>query len=662
MRALTAALVTALLIIVAGALPVAADDDGLRFEASTTYELQPEGERVRVSMDVSLTNLLRDRGNQFFYFDQIGVPVLAEATNVAAQRVGGGALSASVRPTDDPEWSTLIVGLSPVLRYQQPQRLRLTYDLPNLAPRSTGWTRATEAYASFLVHAVGDPGRTDVTVVVPTDYSDLHAGGAPMSRSRSDGNWVYSAAGIAEPEEWWAILAARNDELLAEREAAVAGHPAVLRYWPGDDEWADFAEEMVTTGVPVLEQLIGRPWPVEGQLQITESSAPHAYGYGGWYDTASNQIEVSDELEPALMLHELAHAWFNHHLTPEAWFLEGLAELYAHRALAELEGSAPSPEPLPDGHPGAQPLLSWVQVPFESTEADEYAYGTAWWLLDQIYDEIGAASMAAVITAVAEREISYRSDREPEEVSGQVDWRRILDLLVEVGGSDAVPDLFREHVITPDDEVLLDERDAARSSYAEFIAGSGGWNAPLEVREAMTRWRFDEVDDLTAVAARVLEHRDHVLAVIGEFGVAELPALEETYQSEAMVSDLVAESEEYVEISAVIAEARDAGTGAAGLLAEIGLLGTDVQGGLGAAATALAAGDLDAARSASGDVLDDVQQAPAIGAVLVGQVVVAAGLFWPLRGLRKRRLRTEASAVGSDPWQTDEPFSSLSNR
>lgn len=539
-RAFTVTVVSALMIVLPGPVTAAADD-GLQLAASTTYELQPDAGRVRVSMDVSLTNLLADRGNEYYYFDRIGIPVLAEATNVSAERVGGGGLAASVQGSNDPLWSTLTVRLSPVLRYHQPQQLRISYDLPGLPPRSENWTRATEAYALFLTYAIGDPGLADVTVVVPSGYTELDAGGTSMDRRLSGGNWVYSATGIAEPEEWWAIFAARNDDLLSERQLSVGDHDAVLRYWPDDHGWADFAEETVGSGIPVLEDLIGLPWPVEGELEITESSAPHAYGYGGWYHAGSDTIEVSDELDQVVMLHELAHAWFNRGFSVEAWFLEGLAELYAHQALAALEGSAPAPERPSASRPGALPLASWEQVPFESNDHDEYVYAAAWWLLDRIYAEIGAAAMADVVAAAADKEVSYRSDLEPESMSSRVDWRRILDLFVEVGGSAAAVDLYREYVVSADDAELLDERETARATYADLVEAAQGWSAPLELREAMTLWDFDEVDEFVAASGQVLAHRDDVLAVLGDLGISELPALEDTYQGAALIADVIAE-------------------------------------------------------------------------------------------------------------------------
>lgn len=663
-RAITAAFVAALAIIVAApSSSVAAPEDGLRFEVETTYDVRPDEGRIRVTMDIALTNLMPDQGDRFFYFDRIGIPVLAEATNASAERAGSGSLSTGMETTDDPMWSLLNVRLSPVLRYGQPQRVEVRYDLPDLPPRSDGWTRVSDAYASFLVHAVGDPDLTDVTVLVPRTYTTLEAGGAELDREMFGDRWRYTATAIAEPEEWWVVFAARDDDLLDTRQVSADGRSVAVRSWPGDEQWAGFAEEMVSAGIPVLERLIGRPWPVSRELTVTESSAPHAHGYGGWYDSATDTIEVSDELDPVVMLHELSHAWFNERLTSERWFLEGLAELYAHRALAELDGSAPSPDAPSADHPGAQPLVSWQQEPFDSADADDYVYAAAWWLLDQIYAEVGADAMAEVLSAAADREISYPApNRAAEEVSGRVGWQRLLDLLHDVGGSEAVLDMYREYVLEPDQLAELDDRDAARAKYADFVDASDGWAAPYQLRAAMTLWRFDEVDGLIDRAGHVLAQRAQIVGVTAALGVDELPALAESYQAAVSIDDVAAEAAAYVDAAEVIAAAQRREDGLSGLVSEIALLGTDVDGMLAAVAQELADGDPDGAAASAARVRAKVEQAPVIGSVLLAQVLVAAAAFAPLRRWRKRRTDRRVVTVSSDSWPSDEPYSSPSIR
>lgn len=662
-RALVAvAAATVLAVPVAGvlAVPAGADpNDGLRFEATVTYEVQPEQERVLVTADISVTNELPDRGTMYYYFTEVGIPVLAEAANTSARRVGGGVLQTSMASTGQPQWSMLTVRLSPALLYPETQRLQVSYVLPNLPPRSDGWTRVSPAYASFPIFPVGDPGLASVRVVVPDDYGKVEIGGGPMETSRSEDEVVYTASEIADPEAWVAVLAARTDDLLEERTVSDGGRTVVLRSWPGDDEWAGFVEGLVRDGIPVLEELIGRAWPVEGELEIIESATPHALGYGGWYDTRTDEIEVGAQLDAQTVLHELSHAWFNEDLGPEGWLIEGLAELYAYRTLDRLQGDAPEPEQVSPDDADAQPLAEWVQSAREPTAEDRYAYQASWWVLDRVMDEVGGDAMSAALEAGFASEIPYQGDPEPERVTGVVDRRRMLDLLQEVAGSAAAVELYTDYVLPADERDLLAERAEARSAYGDLVAAGAGWTPPLELRESMTYWEFDEVGALIDEAEEALESRDAVLDAVDRLGaeVDALPALEVRYEAADDVGAVAAEAAEYRAVAASMSGVRDTPDGLPGALAEVGLFGTDVDGRLDTAAAALAAGELDEARAASDRLARDVEQAPVIGAVVLGEVLFGAGLWWPLRNLRKRR---GSAAIGSEPCPTDAPSSSLS--
>lgn len=667
-RVVLSALATAFLIVIAGVTPAGAEpDEGIRIEGSVTYQVQPDHERVRVTLDVRLTNLTPDRGLMYYYFDQIGVPAPAEAANVSARRVGGGTLTTGFERTEDPHWRMLTVRLSPVLRYGAPQQLEITYDLPNLEPRSDGWTRATPAFATFLVVPYGDRGHADVEIIVPESYEDVHIGGAAMSSSKDGGNRVYTAAGIDEPEEWWAIVAARDGSLLEQREIEVGDHMAVLKYWPEDDEWAEFATEVVSMGIPELEDLIGRPWPVEDELEIVESGVPHAYGFGGWYDTSSNVVEVGDALDAQVMLHELSHAWFDHDLGPERWFGEGLAELYSNLALERMGRDFEQAEEVPADHDHALPLAAWAEAVREAPEEDEYAYPASWWVISEIYDEIGTEAFAEALASGFDSTIPYVGATEPEIVRGIVDWRRTLDLLEVVGGSTDASELYKAYVIDADDAGLLAERAEAREIYDEFGAGSAGWGAPYELREAMTYWQFDEVSELVDSAAQVLEVRDEILGELQAVGVGELPALREAYAGARPISDALAEAELYAEVAGVLADAQDRPSGVSGLFAQIGLSGVDADARIAVAADELSSGEVERARAAADAVLADVERAPLIGAIVVGEVVVGLVLFLPLRSITRRRRHRQRrlhrrlqAAIGSDPWPNDESSSSLS--
>lgn len=667
-RAFLAVIFTVLLlsvpVVAANADPVA---EGLRFESDVTYRLEPDEERVRVTMEVALTNQTPDRGNMYFYFDRIAVPALREASNVSATSSGGSSLRVDVADAEEPILSVLTVWLPGQLRYGQTQRLTLTYDLPDQPPRSEGRTRATDAYASFDVFPFADPGLASVTVVVPDSYR-VEVGGVGMSRETDGDAFVYSESGIEDPWEWWARFAARDDDLLDERSVELGGAPAVLRYWPGDDEWADFVEETAGEGVPVLEELTGLPWPDSRELEIVESSAPDAHGYLGWYNSAEHVVEVGDGLDAQLVLHELSHVWFNDELVEERWIAEGLAELYSHAALEHIEGSAPQAEEV-DGD--VEPLVSWRPMSGAPDESDVHAYRTAWWLFQEVHSEIGTEAMAEVLGAAAATEIPYRAG-EPEAVPGRVDWRRVLDLLQEVGGSELAVELYEDHVLPDDDLDVLEDRSEARASYARLAEAGSGWAPPFELRNAMTMWQFSEVDDLVATAERVLDARAEIVAVTADLGVDELPALRDAYESARDVDALSVETAAYVDVAAALAEADEVAAGSGGVrgvLSRIGLTGARVPDRLADAASALGAGDLDGADAAAERALADAERSALVGGVVLVEVLAGAVLAFPLRrlarpqrrrGRRRRVPRVDPEPVGSASWSNDEPSSSPS--
>lgn len=660
MRVVLGLAVVALLTILPGAVPAAAEpEDGIRVQGAVRYEVLPDDERIRVTIDVTLTNLTPDRGLTYYYFDRIGIPAPAEAANVSARRVGGGTLSTGWESTEDPQWRVLITRLSPVLRYGSPQQLEISYDLPDLEPRSDGWTRATPAFATFLVVPYGDRGHADVEIVVPDSYEDVHVAGAELSSSKDGDTTVYTATDIDAPEEWWAIVAARDGSLLEEREVEVGDHTALLKYWPGDDEWAEFASDVVATGIPQLEFLIGRPWPVEDELEIVESGIPHAYGFGGWYDSSSDVIEVGDALDAQLMLHELSHAWFNEEFGRERWFGEGLAELYSNLALERMDREFQEAEEVSTEHEHALPLATWEEVVREAPEEDQYAYPAAWWVISEIYDEIGQQGLQRALASGFDSTIPYVGNTEPEIVRGVVDWRRTLDLFEVVGGSTNAGELYETYVIAEDDAALLDERAEARAVYDEFVAASAGWGAPRELREAMAYWEFDGVSGFIDSARQVLTLRDEVLAALQDVGVTEIPTLAEVYAGARPISDAVEEAQEYAETAQVLAAAHERPDGAPGLLTQIGLIGAEADARIGEAAMTLSEGEVDQARAAADVVLAEVEDAPLIGGIVLGEAVVGLALAWPLRAHAKRR-RRRSTAVGSDSWPTDEPSSNLS--
>ena len=306
----------------------AAYADGFRIEATTTYTLDPPAKVVHVALDATITNQRPDQvvgnGVRTYYLPDFSVPVLAEAVRLRATKSDGSTLPVSVEPSESPLFSFAVVDLQPDLYYPKSQTFRLTYDLPPQPPRSEAFTRINEAYATFVMVAIGDPGLAGVELIAPADV-EVELVGDDMQESERGGRQVFTASAIDAPDVWNVMVSARDDTKLIERVVDVGEQDVNVLGWPDDPEWADFVATQVDDGVPVLEDLTGLEWPATSTLDVVETASPYLYGYAGWYVRDDGLIEIGDELDQQVILHELAHLWFNDSLFSGRWINEGFA-------------------------------------------------------------------------------------------------------------------------------------------------------------------------------------------------------------------------------------------------------------------------------------------------------------------------------------------------
>ena len=406
---------------------------------------------------------------------------------------------------------------------------------------------------------------------------------------------VWRATGI-DPGQFDIVVVGRDDDGLASTTFEAAGHEIDVHSWPEDSEWAAFVEAQLTNGLPAIEELIGQPPPTDRPLRIVETVTPYIYGYGGWYEPTENRIEIGDDLDPVLMLHELSHMWFNSEFITGRWIGEAFAEEYAHRAQAMLVDPAtvPGPELLAPDHPGRQPLNQWrdPQTFDELTDQQErYAYNAGWAVLRAISDEIGVDRLGDVTEAMLDRTIAYRGDGDPEHWGGATDWRRLLDLVEELGGSTTASDHFAANVVTPAQAPELVRRAETRQLYDALEAQGGEWAPPEGIRAAMGRWDFDEATPDIERAHAVLAVRDQVDAVLGRAGFEVPAAFEDDYEGADDLERLEIDAGRYLDASEALVAADDAVDAGDGLFGAIGLLGADPEGKVDRAADRLAAGD-----------------------------------------------------------------------
>lgn len=505
-------------VLISGTPEAGAETSGLAYVEDTVFTVLDGVVGVDITVRMSNTTVERRSGNTIYYsyFDSFQQVVPYGATNVSITS-RGSQLSATSESLDE-DFDLYTARLPTELRSGQSRTVEISFVLPVGAIRGDGLFFSNAAFHSFPIWSFSDPGTGSLTVRVPDNAELAEFGGGLRVSGLEEGFVLWEPSDFSVPEDVFSYVTITVDEALVSEEFSVAGQEIVLRSWPGDDVWATFARDTIEKGLPALESTIGLPVPDQDSLEVTESVAPYFYGYAGWYDPADTTIEVGNELDDAVMLHELSHAWFNDALFDERWVNEGLAEEFTWRTQRTLNW--PTEEtPSEPGRldPSAVALVEWSNTVVASPgddqirETEEYGYATSWYTVRELVELIGLDGMQQVIAAADANTISYVGEDPLERTAVDDDWRRLLDLISEAApldAHDAIEELFVAYVISDGWEDELEARRDARDAYNDLLVATPQWRVPTELRVALTNWDFDTsasvVQDATAVLDRFL--------------------------------------------------------------------------------------------------------------------------------------------------------------
>jgi len=633
--------------------PAAAATDSLALTTSTTYTLVPERHVVRVSIDVTAQNnkpnLVLGGGITRYFYDSFRIGVQTEARSFKATS-GGASLHVSTTPADG--YTTVEVRFRNSLFYHQTANVRVTFDLPGGAPRSKSEVRVGPAFATFVAWAFGNSG--SVRIVLPKTF-DSDSTGAEVTKSTAGQSTVLSATNITDVPDWYVVVNAdRKSALTSDRISLPGGEKVVIHAWPDDPTWKTQVSDLLSKGLPELVGEIGLPWPVLGDLSIFEVHTALLEGYAGIFFEGENRIEVSEDLDDLTILHETSHAWFNTNLFVGRWINEGLADTYASRSLDAIGLGGWAPGDVDPTDKAAVKLNDWVfpgRITDNKTDArEQFGYDASWTVVRSIVSDVGADGMRAVLKAADNRQIAYVGASAPETVAGPNDWRRLLDLVDEIGKAKTADDLFRRWVASPDDLTLMDERAAARTVYAKLVADGGAWLAPVYVRRAMSDWSFSVATTRIAEAEGVLAKRDQIAGLSGALGVTPPSDLQTAYQAadgsldtaEALADRENGDLQAVQAATAAVDAPRDP-------IVALGLMGTAPEARLNEARAAFSRGATDTAAHAVALTAliagaADVGRARLIAAGLVA-IVIAFGLVVSVLVVRRRRLASRAAFV-----------------
>jgi hypothetical protein len=646
-----------------GPLPAAAATPGLTMVGATTYDVQPEAGRVAVTVKLTATNHLKDSVTKRYFFRVGYLTVIPGTSNFKVTTSTAGAKPAVTAIAATDTYTNLKIDLGANLAAGKTTTLTLTFDLKDPGGAPNRAVRVSHSLVTLSAWAVATPSTpgASVTVRFPAGYSVTIRRG-PLQGPTDDGSGgeIWSSGSLTAPLDYVADISADRPAEYAEttRTVAMQDGPAtiLLRAWPDDPAWRDRVGALIQRALPVLEREIGSPWPVDGPLAVHEALVRSTGGYAGLFDPSERRIEIAYAASDGIVLHELAHAWFNGGLVAERWAAEGFAAYYAEVAARELGVAADAPvlptpvDPaVPD--PAAIPLNAWSPGTTEAPESGTWPYAASLELARQIADRAGADALRAT-WAKAEHGIgAYQPDPTgTEEASGPPDWRGLLDLLEDATGKDFT-DLWRRWVARPDDLAALAERATARDAYLRSQALAAPWALPPVTRTAMRAWQFDVARELLSATDGVVGQRDRLRAAAEAAGITLPDTLDSVFQGDGGLAGAAAEAQaEQATVDAITgaegARPGEQGFGE-GLVIGVGLLLTEPEVDLAAARAQLAAGDLQAAYISAQSAETAWTSAPRVGRsriLSVALLLLALVVFVGLIRQHGRRNRPEAAS------------------
>ncbi len=640
------------------ARPAAAATGRLLVSSSATYTVDPPAGAVHVSVAATLTNDQPSDTDFSYFWRELSWVVQPEASNV---RVRDPAGDLAVSPTAADGYIDATFSLRRDLLYGDSIDLTISWDLAGGAARSTSTIRVGAAFVAFDMWAWGDSGTSSVTAILPAGFDPQTYGSSVTTSTRPD-RVTIAAASIRDPLRFWvAVTATRDRSFSTETLNPSPDISLLVKGWPEDALWRTTVLDTLNRGLPELQRLIGLPWPVKIPVKVTEVYSPLLEGYAGIYYTTEDRIDISEDLDDLVIVHELSHAWFNDGLFTDRWIDEGLADTYAGISLVAMGEARQAPDPPSAADKGRIDLVDWgppQRITAETVAREAYAYNASWFVVNSLYQEIGTSGMQAVFRAAHDNVTDYPGVGPAEPVAEADDWRRFLDLLQDVGGSTKAESLFREYVADQAARRELDARDVAREAYAALVDEGDGWLPPYYVRGQMGSWSFSTARTRIEEARAILDSRDRVDEAAAGLGLEADGALRDAYESASdnfVEADRIAAAE--TTTLADLASADSAIHADPDLLTTIGLLGETPQAGYDEAAAAFETGDLDAADATAKATLALVGDGARVGkerllAIVGGAfgvtLLLAAALLLFRRG-RRRRADAVAAGTGTAP-------------
>jgi len=455
--------------------------DGLAESGLARYVVSDEGKPVQVEQVLAVTNQRPPTASRSYYSRGYSLWLPDGGSNLEATS-NGSRLSVSVRKSHGEQFADITFP-SP-LAYGQSRTIRVTYTIKGAPPRSEARGRVGKGYAAFDVYSPGGAGRAVIEVVAPRSMeTDL---GLPTEHS-DDGDTRTTVAKGGGPFGLWGGASLRDPDQAAKSTVTVGSDTFDVVGFPGDTAWSRHIATRLPPTIRALEKVSGQKWPSQ-QTTITEDLSGEVYGWAGSYD--KGDIKVSEALDPALLAHELSHAFASYDNLAERWLTEGLAQEMATE-ISAITKVQDRPHPtVRAGQDGAFPLADWPGGFGVATSAEAFGYPASWRAMHALMDGSTPASRPELVRALTTKATVYDAPGEVTTAANPTTWRQAYDLFEVMGRNTRTRSIMTTWVVGPQDAKAIAARATARVAYAKADRLDGDWSLPRGVRTPMGDWDF----------------------------------------------------------------------------------------------------------------------------------------------------------------------------
>ena len=591
-----------------------------------------------MTLELTLTNRLRDTVTKRYYFDKAFLAVLPGTSGYTLTWDGAGTptVRATKKTTD---YTILQLDLPRPAVRRQTANYTLRFDIADKGGKATRDIRIGDSLVSFPVwaFATDDTPGSSATVVFPTGFQvEVEAGAIPAPTTDSTGRTIFRTGRLDKPLTFFAFLVGDRPGAYASRTITptVLGRsvPLTIRSWPDDPAWDKRVGGLVERALPVLGEQIGLPWPREDALVVQEAVSRSTGGYAGLFDPTAGRVEVAYYATDFVVLHEAAHGWFNGELLADRWANEAFASYYGLEAATALKVKAVGDELTPELEKARIPLNAWGSVGRETTATEDYAYAASLALARAVAERAGPDALQAVWADASGRIGAYQpaAGGSVERVDGPPDWRGLLDLL-EARTGKSFDDLWRTWVARTEDLPLLDARRRRGPATTRWSPRRPTGGCRRRSATPCARGSSRTPSAMLDIASDVLDQRSAVESAAAVAGLEPPKALQIAFEGDDGFDDAIAEAdaelqtiERYKEAVAVRPVGND-------LFLTLGLWDESPEADLATSREAFARGDLSASAASAGEAEATWSSAAGLGrgrVISLLVLAVAALLAW----------------------------------